>query len=389
MKVCISGAGIAGLWLHNRLQSLGFSSVLIDVNPIGTGQTLSAQGIIHGGIKYSLSGTLSPSANAIAGMPQCWRDCITGNGVLNLSQSTVLAEYQYLWSEPSLASKVTGFFSSKAVRGKMTSIAKPNAPSLFNNHEFKGKLYQLNEPVLDTLSLVENLVNNCSGTILQVPDYTFVHDDNGRLVAIRLSGGELIEADHFVLTAGEGNEALINSLKLPAPKMQRRPLSMVLLKSPKLPNIYAHCVGASSKPLLTISSHQHSDGDTVWYLGGGIAEDGVGKDADILINESKQLLHRLLPWLDISHAQWAVHEVNRAEPQQQGLLRPDTAFLESHQNIHVAWPTKLALAPVLADKVIAKIGASANSNGSPLMDSALSKRYQPTIAKPLWDRVFK
>ena len=54
--VVIIGAGIAGLWLHNRLNQMGFHAILLENDTIGNAQTLSSQGIIHGGAKYALNG---------------------------------------------------------------------------------------------------------------------------------------------------------------------------------------------------------------------------------------------------------------------------------------------------------------------------------------------
>ena len=55
--VVIIGAGIAGLWLHRRLNQLGYHALLLEKNQIGNAQTLAAQGIIHGGKNISMSTT--------------------------------------------------------------------------------------------------------------------------------------------------------------------------------------------------------------------------------------------------------------------------------------------------------------------------------------------
>ena len=52
--ILILGGGIAGLWPHHRLNDLGYKALLIEKNSLGGAQTLSSQGIIHGGTKYSL-----------------------------------------------------------------------------------------------------------------------------------------------------------------------------------------------------------------------------------------------------------------------------------------------------------------------------------------------
>ena len=55
--------------------------------------------------------------------------------------------------------------------------------------------------------------------------------------------------------------------------------------------------------------------------------------------------------------------INRAEPEQNGLLRPDDAFLNTQSRIFTAWPTKLALAPRLAQQVIDALNKLPNQSG--------------------------
>ena len=133
--------------------------------------------------------------------------------------------------------------------------------------------------------------------------------------------------------------------------MQVRPLQQVMVKHKHLHALYAHCVGTDSKPRLTISSH--ADGDSmVWYLGGQLAEEGVHCSSDALIARAKKELADLFPWLDWRDAEWAALPVDRAEPAQPGLLRPDNAWLSACEQLPrcvVAWPTKLTLVPNLGN----------------------------------------
>jgi glycine/D-amino acid oxidase-like deaminating enzyme len=109
--IIIIGAGIAGLWLHHRLNDMGYHAVLIEKNALGVGQTLSSQGIIHGGAKYTLHGILSNAASAIAEMPSRWISCLEGRGDINLSNTQILSHHQCMWSTQDLSSKITSFFS--------------------------------------------------------------------------------------------------------------------------------------------------------------------------------------------------------------------------------------------------------------------------------------
>lgn len=388
--VVIIGAGIAGLWLHHRLNDHGFHALLLENGEIGRGQTLSSQGIIHGGSKYALNGILSKAAQVISSMPNRWKTCLQGQGEIDLSGVKKLTEHQLLWSRDRLSSKMVSFFASKALRSRMQPVKKENRPAIFADKAFRGALYQLDEPVLDVVSLLGELVKPWQKRMLAVSrEAEYQWQPSTSPVSSLLIGEQYeIKAQHFVLTAGEGNEKLLQGLSQPQPEMQRRPLQMVLCKSKQLdkplPVIYAHSLGSGSKPIATISSHKDKQGNVVWYIGGNIAEEGVNKSHDQLVAEARALLADILPWVALPELEWATHAVNRAEPKQSSLTRPDSAFISSHDNLHVCWPTKLALAPDLADQMLAALESADLKAG----DHHNPDYPHPSMAEPLWDRAF-
>ena len=65
VDVAIFGGGVAGLWTLSLLRNQGYNAVLFENNTLGGGQTRYAQGIIHGGTKYALTGKLTASSEAI------------------------------------------------------------------------------------------------------------------------------------------------------------------------------------------------------------------------------------------------------------------------------------------------------------------------------------
>src|SRR5690606_6310316 len=114
-----------------------------------------------------------------------------------------------------------------------------------------------------------------------------------------------------------------------------------------------HCTGAGTRtsPRLTVSTHFRRDGQPVWYLGGDLATEGVGRSEAAQRAFAHQELEDIFPWLPWAEARWATLLVDRAEPLQPQLLKPDEAFAAPAQglaNVTVAWPTKLTLAPDLA-----------------------------------------
>lgn len=381
--VLILGGGIAGLWLNARLRKQGFATLLVENACLGGGQSVKSQGIIHGGAKYALHGALTGASEAIAEMPRRWREALAGTGELDLSGVRLLSEAHYLWSPGTLAGNLTSFFASKAVRGRVDQVKGEELPPALQHPKFKGKVYRLAELVLDVPSLIARLAELAGDGLLAAREIEPLRED-GQLTGLRLDGRE-VRAQRIVLSAGAGNQALLEALGLSQPAMQRRPLHMVMLKAPSLKPLYAHCLGGGPKPRITVTSHPAADGQWVWYLGGDLAEaDGVARNEAEQIAVAEQELRQLLPWVDLSTAQWATLRVDRAEPAQSGLVRPDNAFLSEQGALLVGWPTKLALAPDFADRVLA---AFARDGLRPAAHAPLPELPRPPVAQPAWEEL--
>ena len=93
LDVVIFGGGAAGLWLLDTLVRRNYSVLLLEAHALGSGQTVAAQGIIHGGLKYTLDGLFNRSADAIRAMPDLWRDCLAGDAFPLLTQTLVRAPH--------------------------------------------------------------------------------------------------------------------------------------------------------------------------------------------------------------------------------------------------------------------------------------------------------
>ncbi|MBE0510873.1 MAG: FAD-dependent oxidoreductase [Gammaproteobacteria bacterium] len=395
VDVVIFGGGVAGLWLLARLRKLGYQAVLLEQQAIGAGQTRYAQGIIHGGTKYALSGQLTGSAEAIAEMPAIWRACLAGEGELDLRQVKLLSPHQYLWSSDGLGSRMASFLASKLMRARTRSVATGERPEVLRNPAFKGQVYQLDEPVLDTASLLKALATPHLDAILQLPDGTSPRiergsdDHNWQITLNHSEHPPTLQTKRIVLCAGKGNAALLQQLGMAQPAMQTRPLNMVLLRAgpgKRLPGeLYAHCLGTSAIPRITITTHQDAQGNSLWYLGGQLAEQGVGRSDAEQIAAAQVELTRLFPWLDLSDAQWACAQIDRAEPKTPQGERPDTSYVHQQQGVITAWPTKLALAPRLAQQVIEQLvqGGVHAAPSSPVPPE-LSSWPHPGFARLPW-----
>ncbi len=382
--VLIVGGGIAGLWLHARLRRQGFASLLVEKACLGGGQSVKSQGIIHGGAKYALHGALSGASEAIAEMPRRWREALAGAGELDLSGVRLLSEAHYLWSPGSLAGNISSFFASKAVRGRVDPVKGEQLPAALQHPKFRGKVYRLAELVLDVPSLIARLAELAGDGLLAAQRIEPLHE-HGELVGLILDG-RAVRAQRIVLSAGQGNAALLAALGLAQPAQQLRPLHMVLAKGAALKPLYAHCLGGGPKPRITVTSHPAADGQWVWYLGGDLAEAaGVARDEPTQIAAAQQEIAELLPWIDQRDLSWASLRVERAEPAQAGLVRPDNAFVAEQGRLLVGWPTKLALAPDFADRVLAHLDRAGLQPGA---HDPWPELPRPAIARPVWEELF-
>jgi glycerol-3-phosphate dehydrogenase len=359
----ILGGGIAGLWLLSLLRNQGFEAILLEKESLGSGQTFASQGMIHGGIKYSLAGAMTGASESISDMPARWRSCLAGTDSVNLSGVSILSDAYYMFSDARLSSKLTAFFGSKAIEGRVTSVPATDYPAVFQSPSFGGLLYKLSDLVLDTRSLVTHLHN-------QLKDYIFegsvgFKHTNGRVTHLQLDCGLTVSADTYVLAAGKGNGDLIFDLGLEVP-MQLRPLHQVVVKGKNLPDLFAHAVTlrSSDKPRITFTTHTNKD-TKAWYLGGQLAESGVARNEAEQIEFAKKELAAIMPWMDYSGCEFSTFRIDRAEAGGDTLLRPDTPYVRRHGNVVVCWPTKLTLAPMMGDMFMKLMpGPKAGAAGS-------------------------
>ena len=161
-----------------------------------------------------------------------------------------------------------------------------------------------------------------------------------------VSGGVRLTADVFLFTAATGNEDAAEAAGFGKTTTQRRPLKQVMVRG-SLPKLYGHCVTATPKPVVTITAHPLG-ADTVWYLGGGVAEDAAELSNKEAILNARNKLTRIFPKFTWASLQWSCWRVDRAEPNAASRLPDGPALLERGAT-GLAWPAKLVYAPVLAD----------------------------------------
>jgi len=236
----------------------------------------------------------------------------------------------------------------------MQTVKKENYPAAFQHKKFKGKVYQLDEPVIDAASIIHALAKPNLKNIMQIKS---VKNFSEKTVSVEAADAEVwdIHAEKIILSAGQGNADLLKQMGRAVPEMQLRPLKMVMVRGNLPEKLYAHCLGANVNPRITITSGEDKQGNVVWYLGGQLAEEGIHRTDEEQINKAKKELQTLMPWLDFLAMQWAILDINRAEPKQKDGQRPSTSFFYEDNNVITTWPTKLALTPNLTNDVLMQL----------------------------------
>ena len=350
VDVTLVGGGIAGAWLLNLLNTRGYRTVLIEAEGFGTHQTLASQGMIHGGLKYALSGNLTAASEAIADMPARWRACLAGEDDVDLRNTRLAADRYYMFAKGTALGRLTGFFASKALRGRIDPVSKADWPDAFRG--FDGVLYQLNDFVVETQTLLSNLTDAHRHRTIEhrLTAQEITAQDEGFHITTPYAE---FDTQWLVSCAGEGAAALIEGLDIDL-KTQVRPLKQVVVRPKHETALFAHCLTGikGNEPRLTITTHRDAQGSLI-YLGGAIATTGVNRSDAEQIEFAKAELATCLPWLDWTGADFETFSINRAEPYQKSGQRPDEAYVEARGRFIQCFPTKLALAPDLGDKVAA------------------------------------
>ncbi len=350
IDAAIIGGGIAGAWALYLLRKRGYNAVLLERESLGSGQTLASQGMIHGGLKYALGGNLTGASEAIAEMPARWRACLAGDDEVDLSGTPVLSDVYHMFSAGTAFGRLTSFFASKALRGRIDKLSRAEWPAAFTG--FDGVVYTLNDFVMNTPALLESLTKEHA-------DRIFAFNVDG--ANVRAAGDRwhidlndvTLEARQLISCAGNGSEGIIDALNVPNIKVQYRPLKQVIVRPDHNVTMFAHCLTGitTNEPRLTITTHKSTNG-IIWYLGGAIASSGFDLADDAQIEHARAELSACVPWLSWRDAEFDVLTINRAEPRQETGHRPDEAYVAREGSFIQCFPTKLTLAPDLGDKLL-------------------------------------
>ncbi|MCW5751232.1 MAG: hypothetical protein KIT81_08795 [Alphaproteobacteria bacterium] len=379
----VVGGGIAGFWLLDRLVSAGYRALLVERERLGAGQTIAAQGIIHGGMKYALGGLAGEASRALADAPERWRRALAGDGDVDLRPLLAAAPATHLWLGEGLAGRLLAAGARAGLAGVVQPLSPEDWPAALRGRPGIGQVLRLDEPVLDVPALLALLARRHEGRIL-------------RAVPVALAGGSVVlagpdrrrlalRAARVFVLAGSGAEELAG-LAGARLATQRRPLHMLMAKG-ALPELFGHALGLSDKPLLTVTSHRARDGAPVWYLGGGLAEDGVAMAPAALIAAGRARLAGLLEPSLIGRLRFATLRIDRAEARGAAGARPSDPLWQGDGPVIFGFPSKLALAPRLADMALDGLAAAGLRPSGPALPDLPAGWPAPELADPPWEMV--
>lgn len=375
----ILGGGIAGLWARAVIAQAGFGVVLVSDAPLGAGQTVASQGILHRGIKYAISPGAAGAANALSTAHAAWSEALVGRGPIDLRAARVLSPCTHLWTLPGMLGGLTGAAAAMAMRSEVSRLARADYPACFVDAPDRTAVWRVDEPCLDARTLVAALAAVPAGPILVAPGVALSREAQGATVT---APGLEIRARVALLSAGSGNEQLLRGLSIdPATIAQRRPLRMTMVKHAPFP-LFGHCVQElSDKPRLTVTSAEH-EGGIVWYIGGEPAERGVTLSPEAHVQAVKKELAACVSWADLRGVRFAQFAIDRAEARTPAGKRPDGPVLREFGNIAALWPTKLALAPSAAGDGLAWVRTAL---GTPRDQPDLAPGPPPPLAPAPWE----
>ncbi|MDP6114207.1 MAG: FAD-dependent oxidoreductase [Planctomycetota bacterium] len=382
VDVLIIGGGGAGLWLLDELTRANYEALLIECAALGTGQTVGTQGIIHGGLKYTLGGMLTGSARAIRDMPTLWRQCLAGEREPDLSQTGIRSEACLMWRTASISSQLGMLGARAGLKTRPNKLAADQIPDALAG--CPGEVFQVNEQVIDPASLLECMRARLSDRLLLL-DRESIEFERGEagIEAIRLVAkdtDQILRPKIVALTAGAGNGPLRERAGLDPDAMQLRPLHMILARG-ELPELNGHCVDGA-KTRVTITSDTIAGNRRIWQLGGQVAEDGVTMNSVETIAHAKRELEAVLPGVDFSETEWATYRTDRAEARTEDGSRPEGVQVRQDGNVITGWPTKLVLFPLLASEIMSHLDGPAGLE-SPVRRLRIFPK--PSVALPPWE----
>jgi hypothetical protein len=287
-------------------------------------------------------------------MPERWRRSFAGEMEPDLRAVKVVSDRCHLWlPSGSLGARVLALgLMPLLAKGRLLSTPPQQLPSSKWPAALRGSaiaVYAMAEPVIATSSLLDALAR---------PHRKWIFSYNVSDLQFATGRAQIADASFqprfIVFAAGEGNSELMRRAEVGGDLMQRRPLKMVLLRGATLPLLFGHCI-LRGKTQLTITTPSPG----IWQVGGEIAEQlQYEENLDQGRRTALHEIRRCLPGMEFSDIEIAIYPATRAEAKTAEQKRPSGVHVSRvAPKIIVGWPTKLSMAPILAEEVFSMVHA--------------------------------
>ena len=359
--VVVIGGGVTGALLSREL-AVDRSVLLIDQGGYGAGQSNHSHGYLHQGYIY-ISGATGLIRSLGQGATR-WREIlhaagckpVTPGSTVAFTDQLSVAAARALWSRASLP------------------IRSGPPPAGFDGRTFAA-CFSTAEPSYDFTGLLQALQEDLVG----VPQM------RARLRRIRIQGGEVtgVEVQHaadrtrlllraraYVLAAGASNIGLLHQATRYRGRAISRMSFMLVAAGEHLPPTSLILPGNTHYGLFVVSRPRDGGGN-VWLISNfvSMAHDGYNRSARRLwLKSMLGTIGPIAPVLRDADVRWALYNAPKGE------LRDSPGTMKGHgwegfglPNLFVLAPTKLTLAPLLADDVAhelrSRLGAAPRTDG--------------------------
>jgi hypothetical protein len=382
LDVVIIGGGIQGLWLLADLLDKGYQAILLERMRPGFGQTGHSHVFLHEGHMFA-SGRKEQHQDIVehVGFVReanlLWKAALKDGRLANLKP---LKNNFYIgWMNVGKAET----FQEACRRANIPCEEVTTHPSEFGDLPMIETFYKSEGICLESRALLEELLNhgNLHKHVGYCKEISVEIYDSGRFqlsVTCSSEGPLKVRAGALVLSAGAGNEKLVNRLFANS-HIQMDP-NATRQQTVKTFMLVIRDLNGSLKPAagmfqefggIFMVSRQDSQGRTVLLIGDKHRElvpypgEMTAFDAATWFQGMKMELEKLLPLLinNANDYEWGIYEGIKAEPWtisdkfKEGGALPRIYCVHKHPDtpIWLTWPTLLTFAPKVASDIVGEL----------------------------------
>jgi glycine/D-amino acid oxidase-like deaminating enzyme len=370
--VLVVGGGATGLLTAIALEEAGMKVTLLESEGLGAQQSNHSHGYLHLGYIY-LAGTTDLVADLRDGSA-LWRERMK-----HFSIPAAVGASQILFSNPFSAQSAVAHWKASGLPQE-----RQEPSPIFSGRREVVAAFRTGERSYDFSAVFRALAAQIPPGISYVAGtaHAVIRDEDARVVGVRAhlnSQDEtvVLEAGRYVLAAGTENERLIQNATHVRGRAYSRTSYMMVLQSAQLP-VLSYINPENESYGLFVSSRRHGH-RVVWLVSNFLSYARLTTSKPAFALWTLATWNRLQELVDLESipdlrvgGYVAPKMELRARP---GVLSAHAAEDYELENVLVAAPTKLTLAPVLAQQIardIGKLGIARPLPGATAIDDLVS-----------------